>query len=155
MAEKKDPYRKFSQPTHESGQEESFFIPTGVGTGAGIIEGEQTSDPPVPATPRRSSSAAPKREEEVSGGKKKRPGKLEDRPKPEPRVSKTILLLDSYDKKINHLVFRARNLGLRGVSAASIIMARFEDIDPAKISDSDPFWESVQHVLASDRRRTR
>jgi hypothetical protein len=106
------------------------------------------------AVSRRTQAPAPSAER-LSGSRKKRPDKAGQEPKPEPRISKTILLLDSYEKKINHLVFRARNLGLRGVSVASIIMARFEDIDPAKISDSDPFWESVKHVLASDRRRAR
>lgn len=106
------------------------------------------------AAPERSPPAGPMREG-LARTRKKRSAKAGQQRKIESRVSKTILLLDTYDKKINHLVFRARNLGLRGVSVASIIMARFEDIDPAKLSDSDPFWERVQHVLASDGRRTR
>ena len=106
------------------------------------------------ANPARGPAATPAREE-ASGRRTKRSAKSAEQPKNEPRVSKTILLLDTYDKKLNHLVFRAKNLGLRGVSVASIIMARLEDIDPEKLPDSDPFWQRVQHVLASDGRRTR
>jgi hypothetical protein len=55
----------------------------------------------------------------------------------------------------NHLVSKALSKGFKGISIATVIMARFEDIDPETIGENDPLWNSIERVLALDGRRKR